>query len=29
MRGPLDIETRVRLERCVDLIRDILLGRNP
>jgi len=27
-RGPLDTETRARLERCADLIRDILLGRD-
>jgi DNA-binding transcriptional MerR regulator len=27
-RGPLDGETRARLERCADLIRDILLGRD-
>lgn len=28
VRGPLDTEHRVRLERCADLIRDILLGRD-
>lgn len=27
VRGPLDAEQRTRLERCADLIRDILLGR--
>jgi DNA-binding transcriptional MerR regulator len=27
-RGPLDAETRARLERCAALIRDILLGRD-
>lgn len=27
VRAPLDAEQRVRLERCADLIRDILLGR--
>ena len=27
-RGSLDAETRARLERCADLIRDILLGRD-
>jgi hypothetical protein len=27
-RGPLDAEARARLERCADLIRDILLGRD-
>lgn len=26
IRGPLDAEQRARLERCADLIRDILLG---
>ncbi|MTW18368.1 MerR family transcriptional regulator [Rhodoplanes serenus] len=28
VRGPLDAEQRMRLERCADLIRDILLGRD-
>ena len=28
VRGPLDAEQRTRLERCADLIRDILLGRD-
>lgn len=28
VRAPLDAEQRVRLERCADLIRDILLGRD-
>jgi DNA-binding transcriptional MerR regulator len=28
VRGPLDAEARARLERCADLIRDILLGRD-
>jgi hypothetical protein len=28
VRGPLDAELRTRLERCADLIRDILLGRD-
>jgi DNA-binding transcriptional MerR regulator len=28
VRAPLDPEQRVRLERCADLIRDILLGRD-
>lgn len=28
VRAPLDAEQRTRLERCGDLIRDILLGRN-
>ncbi|MFC7737565.1 helix-turn-helix domain-containing protein [Roseomonas sp. GCM10028921] len=28
IRGRLDAEQRVRLERCADLIRDILLGRD-
>ena len=28
VRGPLDAETRARLERCAELIRDILLGRD-
>ncbi|WP_439813782.1 MerR family transcriptional regulator [Zavarzinia sp. CC-PAN008] len=28
VRGTLDPEQRTRLERCADLIRDILLGRN-
>lgn len=27
VRAPLDAEQRVRLERCADLIRDVLLGR--
>jgi DNA-binding transcriptional MerR regulator len=27
-RGPLDPEQRARLERCADLIRDILLGKH-
>jgi hypothetical protein len=26
VRGPLDAEQRARLERCADLLRDILLG---
>ena len=29
VRGCLDAEQRARLERCADLIRDILLGRDP
>ena len=29
VRGRLDAEQRARLERCADLIRDILLGRDP
>jgi DNA-binding transcriptional MerR regulator len=29
VRGRLDAEQRARLERCADLIRDILLGRQP
>ena len=29
VRGRLDAEQRARLERCADLIRDILLGRHP
>ena len=29
VRGRPDAEQRARLERCADLIRDILLGRNP
>lgn len=29
VRGPLDAEQQTRLERCADLIRDILLGRQP
>jgi DNA-binding transcriptional MerR regulator len=29
VRGRLDAEQRTRLERCADLIRDILLGRTP
>ena len=29
IRAPLDAEQRTRLERCADLIRDILLGRDP
>ncbi|WP_165943613.1 helix-turn-helix domain-containing protein [Roseicella aquatilis] len=29
IRGRLDAEQRARLERCADLIRDILLGREP
>jgi DNA-binding transcriptional MerR regulator len=28
IRGPLDAEQRARLERCADLVRDILLGRD-
>lgn len=28
IRGPLDAESRARLERCADLVRDILLGRD-
>jgi hypothetical protein len=28
VRAPLDPEQRARLERCADLIRDILLGRD-
>jgi hypothetical protein len=28
IRGRLDAEQRTRLERCADLIRDILLGRD-
>jgi DNA-binding transcriptional MerR regulator len=28
VRAPLDAEQQVRLERCADLIRDILLGRD-
>lgn len=28
VRAPLDAEQRVRLERCADLIRDILIGRD-
>jgi DNA-binding transcriptional MerR regulator len=28
VRGPLDAEQKTRLERCADLIRDILLGRD-
>lgn len=28
VRGPLDAEQTARLERCADLIRNILLGRN-
>jgi len=28
VRAPLEAEQRVRLERCADLIRDILLGRD-
>jgi DNA-binding transcriptional MerR regulator len=28
VRGPLDAEQRTRFERCADLIRDILLGRD-
>ncbi len=27
-RGPIEAEARARLERCADLIRDILLGRD-
>lgn len=29
VRGRLDAEQRARLERCADLIRDILLGKHP
>ena len=29
VRGRLDAEQRARLERCADLIRDILLGKDP
>nr|WP_052389845.1 helix-turn-helix domain-containing protein [Belnapia moabensis] len=29
VRGCLDAEQRARLERCADLIRDILLGKHP
>lgn len=29
IRGRLDVGQRLRLERCADLIRDILLGRDP
>jgi hypothetical protein len=28
VRGRLDAEARARLERCADLVRDILLGRD-
>ena len=28
IRGPLDAEQRARLERCADLVRDILFGRD-
>ena len=29
VRGQLGAEQRARLERCADLIRDILLGKQP